>query len=361
MRHFGQHAAAFLDRAAEGDHQLQVRQAHFVADLLHGPAFQRKAVAIPLVVVARRPAEAEHRVFFGRLERLPADQVGVFVGLEVADSRTITSRGIKRRGDHRHALGQLIDEELRLVGIAGRQTVDLRLIGGRDAVGMQQGQRMDLDVGADDELQARQPDAVVGKLRQAECFLGIADVHHDLGLGPRRASSDRRRCTSNFSCAFIDEARLPLGARHGDLLARLAARRCRFRADDRRQAQLAADDGGVAGPPAAVGDDRRRLLHRRLPVGIGLVGHEHIARLDFAEIVRTLDDAHRSDRDLLPDAAAADEHRPLLVQLVDFQLLSPSLRLHRFRPGLHDEELARAAVLGPFHIHRRRIDRVSSL
>ena len=37
-------------------------------------------------------------------------------------------------------------------------------------------------------------------------------------------------------------------------------------ADDGRDAELAGDDGRVAGPPAAVGDDGRRGLHDRLPV-----------------------------------------------------------------------------------------------
>ena len=47
--------------------------------------------------------------------------------------------------------------------------------------------------------------------------------------------------------------------------------------DDCRQAQLAADNGGVTSAAATVGDDRGRLFHRRLPVGIRFIGHQHVA------------------------------------------------------------------------------------
>ena len=56
-------------------------------------------------------------------------------------------------------------------------------------------------------------------------------------------------------------------------------------ADDGRQAQLAADDGRVAGPAAAIGDDGRRLLHDRLPVGIGLVGDQDFAVAELLQVL----------------------------------------------------------------------------
>jgi hypothetical protein len=50
-------------------------------------------------------------------------------------------------------------------------------------------------------------------------------------------------------------------------------------ANHRRHAQFTRDDRRVAGTAATVGDDRRRALHHRLPVRIGHVGHQHVARL----------------------------------------------------------------------------------
>jgi len=77
-----------------------------------------------------------------------------------------------------------------------------------------------------------------------------------------------------------------------------------------RQAQLPTDDGGMAGPATPVGDDRGRLLHRRFPVGVGLVGHENLALAKLVEILHVLDDPGRSPADLLTNTSAADKHSP---------------------------------------------------
>ena len=77
--------------------------------------------------------------------------------------------------------------------------------------------------------------------------------------------------------ALIDESRVALGAGHGDHLAVREHVGAVLGADDGRHAQFAADDGGVAGAAAAVGDDGGGLFHDRLPVGVGLVGDEHLA------------------------------------------------------------------------------------
>ena len=58
--------------------------------------------------------------------------------------------------------------------------------------------------------------------------------------------------------ALIDEADVALGAGDGDLLLVVEDVGGVAGADDRRQAELAADDRGMRGAPAVVGDDRRR-------------------------------------------------------------------------------------------------------
>ena len=153
--------------------------------------------------------------------------------------------------------------------------------------------------------------------------------------------------------AFVDEARIALGAGDRDLLAVAEQLGASLGADDGRQAQLAADDGRVAGPAAAIGDDGRRLLHDRFPVGIGLVGDEHLAVAELMQVLHLLDHAHRPPADLLADAPAADQHPALGPQLVDLDRVRLLLRLDGLGTCLDDEQLACPPVLGPFHVHRR--------
>jgi hypothetical protein len=112
---------------------------------------------------------------------------------------------------------------------------------------------VDADGVVDDELQTGQADAGIGqsaakaKARSGlPTFImiltgisGMAELLDDLG---------RSRM------ALVDEAGVALGAAHGDrrrpdAVGGVAA------ADHGRDAQLARDDGRVAGAPAAVGDD----------------------------------------------------------------------------------------------------------
>ena len=79
-------------------------------------------------------------------------------------------------------------------------------------------------------------------------------------------------------------------------------------ADHGGDAELAGDDRGVAGAAAAVGDDRRGPLHDRLPVGVGHVGDQHLARVELVHLVDGGEHPHRAGADLLPDRAPLDEH-----------------------------------------------------
>ena len=119
------------------------------------------------------------------------------------------------------------------------------------------------------------------------------------------------------------------------------------RADDRGEPELAAHDRGVAGPAAAVGHDRRRALHDRLPVRIGLVGDEDLAGLEVGELLDRLDHA-----DPVPDAATADEHAPWRVEAIGLEHRVGLARLHGLGPRLDHEQLAGDPVLGPLDVHR---------
>ncbi len=129
------------------------------------------------------------------------------------------------------------------------------------------------------------PTPSLGRKLSENASSGIGEIEHHLGSGAgevlevRLLDLERQR-------AFIDEAGFALGAAHGDHLPVHERVRVLFDADDGGHAEFAADDGGVAGPAAAAGDDGGRLVHDRLPVGIGLVGDEDFARLEAVDHAR---------------------------------------------------------------------------
>ena len=70
-------------RAHKGHHHFDVGQAHVVAHALERLAFHGKSLAKAFADVTRRAAKTQHWVFFFRLVARAADQLAVFVGLEV--------------------------------------------------------------------------------------------------------------------------------------------------------------------------------------------------------------------------------------------------------------------------------------
>ena len=89
------------DGAHERDHDLDVGQAHLVADEPHRLALHREAVGEAAVEVPRGAAEADHRVLFVRLVALAAEQAGVLVRLEVATCARSPARARRRRRSSR--------------------------------------------------------------------------------------------------------------------------------------------------------------------------------------------------------------------------------------------------------------------
>ena len=107
----------------------------------------------------------------------------------------------------------------------------------------------------------------------------------------------------------------------------------------------------MTGATATVGDDRGGAFHDRLPVGVGHVGHEHVAD---NEIVHLIDRGQHLDRpgaDLLPDCPPLGQD---LGSALDHESLHRTRRaagLHGLGPGLKDIELPVDAVLTPLDVH----------
>jgi hypothetical protein len=77
----------------------------------HGLAFEREALFVRRVRVARRPAKADHRVVLEGFEVGPTQQAGVLVRLEVRHPYD-DGLGPERRGDRADPFGEPFDEEL---------------------------------------------------------------------------------------------------------------------------------------------------------------------------------------------------------------------------------------------------------
>ena len=236
-------------------------------------------------------------------------------------------------------------------GVAAGAALDLLALGGRQALDVEDGLRVDADDVVDDELDAGQADAGVGQLGELEGEFRVADVHHDLDrhVGHRR---DVAGIDLEIESTAIDVAGVAFGAGNGDGFAFGQGVRRVAAADDGRDAQFAGDDRRVAGAAAAVGDDRRGALHDRLPVRVGHVGDQHVAGLDLVHFLRVADDADRADADLLADGTAGGQHLGELLEPELLDLAGAGLRLHRFRARLQDVELAVDAVPAPLDVHR---------
>ena len=113
---------------------------------------------------------------------------------------------------------------------------------------------------------------------------------------------------------------------------------CRvFTANDRGQAQFAADNGRVTRPPAAIRDNRAGVLHDGLPVGIGLVGDQDLAGPKLGQVIRAANDPHGAAADLLANTMPRHQERPTFFEAIVFYRVKRLLRLHGFRSGLHNE------------------------
>ena len=181
-----------VDAPAERHHDADVGQAHVLAHAPQRRAFEREAGGIGRVRIARGAAEAEHRVFFLRLEALAAEQPRVFVGLEVGqpDDHRL---GIEGRRDRADAFGQLLDE---VIGrpwhsratsraIAWRACAEATFSGLTSAIGWTLMCSLMMN-----SMRAR-PTPSLGSIGRVERQLRIAEIQHDRGARPRQLAQHR--------------------------------------------------------------------------------------------------------------------------------------------------------------------------
>ncbi len=271
------HTLGLAESAHEWHHDLDVGQAHLVAHAPQRLALHRKRFPELGADVARGAAKTEHRVLFLGLVARAADQLAVFVALEIRQPHD-HRLGPERGGDGRHALGHLVHIERTRRGMAPRHGLDGLLQVGIDVGIVQDRLRVNADVVVDDELQPRQAHALVGQLAEVEGQLRIADVHRDLDRDLRHFAA-LHLGHLGFQQPVIDEAGVALRAAHRHQRALLQPLGRVAAADHRRNPEFPGDDRRVAGAPAPVGDDRAGALHHRFPVRIGHVGHQHVAGL----------------------------------------------------------------------------------
>ena len=119
----------------------------------------------------------------------------------------------------------------------------------------------------------------------------------------------------------------------------------------RRNTQFAGDDGGVAGAPAPVGDDGRSPFHDRLPVGVGHVGHQHIARLDLVHLADVVHNPDRAGANFLANSSAFHNHCALALELVTVLRAACGLALHGLGARLQNIDFAVQSVLTPLDVH----------
>ncbi|KAF5138997.1 hypothetical protein E5D57_002786 [Metarhizium anisopliae] len=350
FRHDLQDHPGLADRPAKGDHDDGVGEAHVLPEPPDGAALEPEALPVARRVVPRGAAEAEHGVLLVGLELGAADEPGVLVGLEVAHADN-GRPGVHGRAERRQALRQLVDKVARLLGVSRREGGDLppRLLV-LEPVKVDERHGVDLDGVADDKLHAREADAVAWEAPPAICRGGIGQVEHDLGPG-RRQAGHVQGLGGDVGRAVVHEARCALGAGNRHVLAAVQHVRGVSRADHGREAQLAADNGGVRGASAVVRDDGRRALHHGHPVRVCRAGDQDGVVHELVQVPGAFDEAEPSRDGCVADREARGEDAPLAAHLVYLEDGGVAAGVHRFRPGLDNKQLARHAVLGPLHVH----------
>ena len=212
---------------------------------------------------------------------------------------------------------------------------------------------MHADVVVNHEFETCQADTGIRQLTEVECQMRVTDVHHDL------RANGWQFATQNFGYfgfqnAVVDFAFVAFGARYGDErtvfehLGRITT------AHHRRYAQLARNDRGVTGTATTVGNNGGCALHHRLPVRVGHVSDQDIARLYAFHFGRIHDNAHRARTNFLTDGTTGSQHGDVIG--IGFQSIALfgftfGLAFHGFRTRLQDVDFAIATVFTPFDVH----------
>src|SRR5262249_6897520 len=148
---------------------------------------------------------------------------------------------------------------------------------------------------------------------------------------------------------LVDVSGVALGARDRHILTFANALRRIAAPDDGRYTQLARNDGRVTGTAATVRHDRGSALHDGLPVRIGHIGDQYIARLHASHFGNVPDHPRGTCADALANAAAAGQYLGARFQREALDRASRAA-LHRLRASLQDEDLACRAILSPLDV-----------
>ena len=215
---------------------------------------------------------------------------------------------------------------------------------------MRQRHRMNLNAIGDDELDARQADAVARQFPPTKRAARAGDIEHD-----RRARFwqllQADFLLGEIEQSVVNKAFVALSAGERHLLA-IAQNFCRLTcADDCRNAKLAADDRCVTGSPAEVGDDAFGFFEDRTPIGIGHFGNEDAAFLKLAELARAFDAADFRGSNCLTDGQTGEHSLAFFLEPISGERAGFFQRLHGLRSRLHDEDLTGVAISRPFDVH----------
>src|SRR5437762_11173741 len=257
-----------------------------------------------------------------------------------------------RGSDRSDALRELVDEIIALVLVTANQFVDaLARVAILQLVEMRQRHRMNLNAIGDDELDARQADAVARQFPPTKRAARAGDIEHD-----RRARFwqllQADFLLGEIEQSVVNKAFVALSAGERHLLA-IAQNFCRLsRADDCRNAELAADDRRMTSSPAEVGDDAFGFFQDRTPIGIGHFSDENRAFLESPELARALDAADFRGSNGFADGQTGEQPFAFLPQPISGQRTGFLQRLYRLGPRLHDEKLTAIASSRPFDVHR---------
>ena len=229
--------------------------------------------------------------------------------------RRMTGPRVERRGDRADALREPVDEVRGLVGVPRGHRVDLPLHGGREGRVARQRQRVHADPAREDELHAREADAVARQQRLPERVLRVADVEQDLRARPRqRGGIDLLDVEAER--ARVDASGLAFGARERDRRRRPRAPR------SRRSVPTTAGTPSSRATIAAC--DVRPPRSVTMPAAVFMTGSQSgsvisVTRIspgwNVAELSRVAHDADLARHDAVADRESFHERRGAILQL----------------------------------------------
>ena len=194
------------------------------------------------------------------------------------------------------------------------------------------------------------PTPAFGIAASANALARIADDQHHLrsrlrAPAPRRRGRPRRE--------RLRRTRVPPRPRRStrSLRRRRAASLCRVPVPTMHgKPEFARDDRRMSGPSALVGDDRGDAPHHRLPIGIGHLGDEHLARLHRAQAPSTSRTTRTRPTPIFsPTACPVTSGGPASPSAgyTSAAAVRGFRGMHRLRPRLDDDQVSRRCRPSP--------------